>query len=132
MKKCHPDKFPNDKQKNLDATENSKIINEAYRILKDYEPPNTKGQIDYSPHYATKESKKGKQGIVRERVKSSNIHSVGYESNEIILQIQFLDGGIYEYYGVQKDVFNELMKTESKGKFAIRYIYYSYRYERVG
>ena len=113
INQSHPDKFPNDKQKNLEATEKSKLINEAYHNLKNYapnEPSITVGRV---------------------RVKSSNIHSVGYDSANMILQIQFLNGGVYEYYGVPENVFREMMKAESKGKFAIRYIYNSYRYKRV-
>lgn len=113
IKQWHPDKFPNDKQKIIEATEKSKLINEAYHNLRNYspdEPITTLGRI---------------------RVKSSNIHSVGYDSKQMILQIQFLNGGVYEYYGVPENIFTQLMKAESKGKFAIRHIFNSYRYKRV-
>jgi citrate synthase len=100
-------------KKNLEATEKSKIIVDAYDNLKNYTSfsiEDTAGRI---------------------RVKSSNIYSVGYNSKEMILQIQFLNGVVYEYYGIPKSLFNDFMTAKSKGKFAIRYIYYSYRYERV-
>jgi hypothetical protein len=113
IKVWHPDKFTNDNEKYLEATEKSKLINEAYHNLKNYTPNVTTITAD------------------RIRVKSSNIHSVGYDSQEMILQIQFLKGGVYKYYGVPETVFNALMRAESKGKFARRNIYYNYRYERV-
>lgn len=132
IKKWHPDKFPNDTEKNLVATEKSKLINEAYHILKDYEPLSFKKASNYSPTNTTSGSRKGRHDILRARVKSSNIHSVGYDKKENILQVQFLNGGIYEYYGVPENIFNELMNAESKGKFANRHIFYSYHYESVG
>jgi len=113
IKQWHPDKFPNDIQQNLEATEKSKLINEAYRSLKNYEP------------FATG------VGVGRIRVKSSNIHSVGYDNKNMILQIQFLKGGVYEYYEVPEYIFKELINAESKGRFAAAYIFSSYRYKRV-
>lgn len=132
IKKWHPDKFPNDTEKNLEATEKSKLLNEAYYILKDYEPASFKKPSSYSPPYTTSGSRKGRHDILRTIVKSSNIHSVGYDTIESILQVQFLNGGIYEYYGVPENIFNDLMNAESKGKYANRHIFYSYNYDCVG
>jgi len=114
MNQWHPDKFHNDKQKYKEADEKSKIITDAYDIIK----------RNYLPFLTS-------EGESRIKVTSSNIHSVGYDINKMILQIQFLNGGVYEYYGVPATVFNELMNAKSKGKFARRYIYYSYRYKRI-
>ena len=50
-------------------------------------------------------------------VKSSNLASVGYDEQAMKLEIEFLDRSIYEYIGVQKYVYSELMQAESKGKY---------------
>ena len=113
IKKWHPDKFTNDTQKILEATEKSKIINDAYFNLKNYEPILTFNNVG------------------RIRVKSSNIHSIGYDSKKKILQIQFLNCDVYEYYDVQESIFVELMNAQSKGRYASKYIYYSYRYKKI-
>jgi len=51
----------------------------------------------------------------RQDVKSSNIKSVGYDERIKILEIEFKGGGLYEYYAVQKDTYEHLMKAGSIG-----------------
>ena len=78
------------------------------------------------------ENKKYSHESGRIRVKSHNIHSVGYDSEKMTLQIEFLNGGVYEYQGVPENVFIDLMKVESKGRFAIANIYPNYPFEVIG
>ena len=59
----------------------------------------------------------------RTAVESSNLASVGYDEKTKTLEIQFNHGGIYEYYNVDKRVYEELMKADSHG----RYFYYNIR-----
>jgi hypothetical protein len=65
-------------------------------------------------------------------VASSSIRSIGYSPTEAILEIEFLKGGIYQYYDVPQFEFDNLMDAESKGKHAIQNIYKVYRYARIG
>lgn len=111
IKQWHPDKFYNDRQKNIEATEKSKIIIDAYDNLKNYQPFLTN------------------KNPCTIRVKSSNIYSINYDNNK--LQIKFLKGGVYEYYGVPENLFNEFMNASSKGKFARKYIYNNYRFKKI-
>ena len=53
----------------------------------------------------------------RQRVKSKDILSVGYDERIRTLEIEFRSGGIYEYTRVPKDVYEELMKANSKGTY---------------
>lgn len=132
IKQCHPDKFPYDIIKELKATEQSKILNEADEILKNYRPQIKIPSPDFKPNYSSSKSKKpGHETITRVRVKSSNIHSIGYDTALKILQIEFRDGSIYEYYQVTEELFNELMEAGSKGKFANHYIFKNHPYVRV-
>lgn len=131
IKKWHPDKFNNDKQKNREATEKSKLINEAYNILKNYEPPHLKESINHSPPNTKSGKKNERSEIIRIKVESSNIYSIGYDKLKKIVQIQFINGGIYEYYDVPENVYIQFMSAESKGKFASRNIYYSYKNGRI-
>jgi len=132
IKQWHPDKFTNDSKRAHEATERSKALNMAYEILKDYKPPETKPSTDFKPNYSSPKSKKSERhSITRIRVKSSNIYSVGYDTALKILQVEFRDGSIYEYYEVPEKLFNELIKADSKGRFANQYIFYIYRYARV-
>lgn len=50
-------------------------------------------------------------------VSSSNLASVGYDYDTATLHIQFLKGGLYEYYGVPTDVYEGLLTAGSKGQY---------------
>ena len=64
-------------------------------------------------------------------VESSNIESIGYDSNSKILEIEFNNYSIYRYYEVAEDVYDELMAAPSKGKYLIAKIRDRYRYEKI-
>lgn len=53
----------------------------------------------------------------RAAVESSNLASVGYDEKSKTLEIQFHSGGIYEYYDVDKSVYEELMNADSHGSY---------------
>lgn len=48
-------------------------------------------------------------------VRSSNLRSVGYQNG--VLEIQFHNGAIYQYFDVPIELANELMRARSKGSF---------------
>ena len=50
-------------------------------------------------------------------VKSSNVKAVGYDAEEKTLQVEFKSGGVYQYAGVQPEMYADLMKAESIGRF---------------
>jgi hypothetical protein len=50
-------------------------------------------------------------------VKSSNVESVGYDAEEKVLEIKFCNGGIYQYGGVQPEMYADLLTAESVGRF---------------
>ena len=55
--------------------------------------------------------------MIRAKVKSSNIVSVGYDSEKKILEIEFAGQGIYQYADVPSLTVAEFMRAESKGKY---------------
>ena len=68
----------------------------------------------------------------RIRIKSSDLRSVGYDELTQILEIEFHQGGTYQYFGVQKKIYDGLMKYESShGQYHARYIKNRYRREKV-
>jgi hypothetical protein len=68
----------------------------------------------------------------RTRIKSNNLRSVGYDESVKILEIEFDHGGIYQYFGVPKKIFEDLMKSESSyGQFHTRYIKNRYRHQKT-
>lgn len=70
--------------------------------------------------------------MTRKPVKSSNLASVGYDENSHILEIEFHNGGIYQYYAVPIRIHNELMNAESHGKYFAANIRTVYEYRKVG
>jgi hypothetical protein len=67
----------------------------------------------------------------RKKVTSSNIDSIGYDSNLAILEIEFLDGGIYQYFNVNEGVYNNLMSAGSHGKYFNQFIEGNYRFQKI-
>jgi len=68
----------------------------------------------------------------RYSVASSNIRSVGYHAASQTLEVEFLNGGIYQYYGVPGNMYDQMMCAQSKGRFLHMYIKNQYPYSRVG
>lgn len=67
----------------------------------------------------------------RTLVVSSNIHSVGYDIDNMVLEIEFKNGYIYQYYDVHESVFTELINSYSLGRFFNKNIQKIYQYERI-
>lgn len=66
-----------------------------------------------------------------QRVTSSNITAVGYDPQTETLEVEFLSGFRYQYYGVTQGLFDEMMRAPSKGRFLNQYIKDQYPYSRV-
>jgi hypothetical protein len=66
----------------------------------------------------------------RKRVKSDSIASIGYD-NDIGLEVEFVSGGVYRYFGVERRTFEEFKKAPSKGTFFLEEIRGAYPYMRV-
>ena len=65
-------------------------------------------------------------------VASSNLASVGYDEATQTLEVEFLNGAVYQYYDVPETMYRQLMKTSSKGQFFHQYFRDVYPYSRVG
>jgi hypothetical protein len=68
----------------------------------------------------------------RYNVPSSNVSSVGYDPQTQTLEVEFLNGTIYQYYGVPQNMYDQMMQEQSKGQFLNTYIRNQYAYSRVG
>ncbi len=68
----------------------------------------------------------------RQKVDSSNLASVGYDSQSQTLEIEFNHGGIYQYFNVPSSIHNGLMGASSHGEYFDRNIKKSgYRYVKI-
>ena len=65
------------------------------------------------------------------RVSSSNLASVGYDETSQTLEIEFLHGGVYQYFGVPRSEYEALMNAGSHGKYFAAHIKDNYDFEKI-
>jgi hypothetical protein len=70
--------------------------------------------------------------MIRQPVESSNLRSVGYDEESRILEIELHSGAVYQYYDVPPEVYQELLRAPSLGKYFHANIRNVYQYKRVG
>lgn len=66
-----------------------------------------------------------------EEVESSNIRSIGYDAELEELHIKFRSGSEYAYFGVPGEIYAEMMRAPSKGRFLAAEIKGKYEYEKT-
>lgn len=71
------------------------------------------------------------QVVDRQPVTSSNIASVGYDDAAQALEVEFLNGSIYQYFGVPSAVHSALLSADSVGGYFSRSIKNSYQFVRL-
>ncbi|AUH01196.1 KTSC domain-containing protein [Pectobacteriaceae bacterium CE70] len=67
----------------------------------------------------------------RKRVSSTELFSVGYDPETSTLEIEFLNGSLYQYKGVARMIYEELMSTSAKNRYYTRYVKNSFPYEKI-
>lgn len=68
----------------------------------------------------------------REPVASSNVAAIGYDEPSQTLEVEFMNGAIYQYYNVAQALYEQFKQAGSKGQFLAYQIKNSYPYSRVG
>ena len=63
---------------------------------------------------------------------SVRLRSVGYDQATRTLEVEQLDGALYQYCDVPKQMHERLMRTRSKGRFLDAKIKPRYPYSQVG
>jgi hypothetical protein len=69
--------------------------------------------------------------VERRNVTSSNVASVGYDQTSLILEVEFTNGNVYQYFDVPEVVYQQLIGAPSPGQFLNSEIKGAYRYARV-
>ena len=67
----------------------------------------------------------------RTQVASSNIASIGYDPDTNTLEIEFLNGSVYQYYDVPEHIYDEIMSASSHGSYLATNIKGVYSYSKV-
>jgi hypothetical protein len=113
MKEWHPDKFQESEEQQLAASEKSKEFIEAYHFLVSIAPETIEQALpDYSATVTT-----------------SGITGFSYEKQ--VLQLNFVDGSSYEYFGVPRTLYIKLCNSDIPGRFCRRHIYHEFVYRKV-
>lgn len=69
--------------------------------------------------------------MLRQVVQSQIIHSVGYDADASVLEVQFRNGWVYRYDSVPSSVYVALMSAPSHGKYLKRNIVDKYVTHRI-
>ncbi len=112
VKEWHPDKFQAGDEMAAEAERKSRQIIDAYHFLVSIAPETIASNLE-EYNYTTSET-----GIA------------DYKHKGLLLEISFLDGTTYEYFGVPKSVFAKMIQSDKQFRFAKRNIFNSYVYRK--
>jgi hypothetical protein len=71
------------------------------------------------------------QRMLRHRVNSSELRSVGYDLTGSLLEAEFHSGDVYQYLDVPAQVALELLGAESIGRYFNAHIRSKFRFKKV-
>lgn len=112
VKEWHPDKFQNGDPLQEEAELNSRKIIDGYHFLVSIAPETRAANLE---------------------AYTETINEVGiadFQHKGMVLEISFLDGNTYEYFGVDKKVFQKMINSDKLNRFAKRNIYPNYLYRK--
>lgn len=112
VKEWHPDKFQEGDVMGTEAELKSRQIIDAYHFLVSIAPETIAANLE---EYNNTTSE-------------SNI--ADFKHKGLLLEITFLDGTTYEYFGVPKTVYIKLVNSDKQLRFAKRNIFNSYLYRK--
>jgi hypothetical protein len=64
----------------------------------------------------------------RIRVNSSCVSSIGYARQTQVLEVEFVNGGLYRYFEVEPEIYEQFLHAESHGTYFNEEIKGAYRY----
>ncbi|TYB74302.1 KTSC domain-containing protein [Bizionia myxarmorum] len=112
VKEWHPDKFQNGDALQEEAEIQSRKIIDGYHFLVSIAPETLESNLD---NY-------------NETITNSGISD--FQHKGLLLEITFLDGSTYEYFGVTKPVYIKMINSDKLNRFAKRSIYPNYLYRK--
>lgn len=69
--------------------------------------------------------------LMKHIVQSTNLDWVAYDETKKTLYVQFKGGGYYSYDDVPKEIFTDLLKASSKGRFFWMKIRDKFKYKKL-
>ncbi|KKN46637.1 hypothetical protein LCGC14_0670900 [marine sediment metagenome] len=112
IKEWHPDKFQDSDAKREEAELQSRTIIDGYHFLVSIAPETLAANME----------------AYTETITNSGI--ADFDHKGLVLEITFLDGTTYEYFGVTKPIFRKMVNSNKLNRFAKRTIYPNYIYRK--
>ena len=69
--------------------------------------------------------------MVNQMVLSTEIEWIGYERRINMLQVEFIEGGVYQYQNVPERTYEDFLNAESHGRFFANRIKDHFPYRKV-
>ena len=69
--------------------------------------------------------------MLRQRVKSSELRSVGYDDSASLLEAEFQSGEVYQYFNVPAELVLELLNADSLGRYFNAHIRPKFNFKKV-
>ncbi len=69
--------------------------------------------------------------MLRNRVLSQLLKAIGYDANSKTLEVQFRNGGIFQYFAVPVTVYDRLIHADSKGRFFSTQVRPHFKFRRL-
>jgi len=112
VKEWHPDKFQAGDEKAIEAEEVSRSVIDGYHFLVSMAPETIEANLgDYS-----------------KTISESGMSDFQHKGQ--LLEVSFMDGTTYEYFGVSKKVFQKLINSDKQIRYAKRNIFNSFPYRK--
>ncbi|SRX55894.1 KTSC domain-containing protein [Aequorivita sp. CIP111184] len=112
VKEWHPDKFQDGDEMREEAEVNSRKIIDGYHFL-----------VSIAP-----ETKEANLEQYTETITNSGI--ADFQHKGMLLEITYLDGNTYEYFGVTRQIYIKMVNSDKLNRFAKRTIYPNYLYRK--
>ena len=112
VKEWHPDKFQNGDEKAIEAEEMSRSVIGGYHFLVSMAPETIETNL----------------GEYTKTISESGI--LDFQHKGQLLEVSFIDGTTYEYFGVSKKIFQKLINSDKQARFAKRSIFNSFPYRK--
>jgi len=112
VKEWHPDKFQAGDEKAIEAELKSRQIIDGYHFLVSIAPETKAANLEEFNETAT-------------------TPIIDWQHKGLVLEITFLDGNTYEFFGVDKSLFIKFSQSDKLTRFAKRNIFNSYTYRKI-
>ena len=112
VKEWHPDKFQADDEQAAEAELKSRQIIDGYHFLVSIAPETIGANLE-------------------EYNETMSSPIINWQHNGLVLEINFLDGNTYEYFGVNKALYIKFSQSDKLTRFAKRNIFNSFTYRKI-